>query len=317
MQKKCKTMQEAKTRTVGVLLFPEFSNLCLANAIEPLRAANRLSRRPLYRWHHLSVDAGAVRSSSGLPVQPEARLREFTGGDYLFVMPSYGYRSQGTVETLRALRAARKRFATLVGMDTGALMLAAAGLLEGRHATAHWDELTRLSEDYPEVQTSTERFVIDGDVITCGGATTTLDLMLELIRAQHGAMLSLEVSALFMHGERPPRTDPLHRLTRDQLVRAAAALMRRHIEDPLSMAQIAGHLGVSPRHLEKHCRQVTGRSPGAIYRAIRLHDAARMVEQTTLSITEIATRVGYRDASAMTRAFRTEYGQPPTAWRRT
>lgn len=299
------------TTSVGVLLFPEFSNLCLANAVEPLRAANTLSRRALYRWQYVGLDDAQVASSSGLPVAPEVRLSAMPGADYLLVMPSYGYRDFARPDVLRALRAAAGRCGAMVGMDTGSLLLAAAGLMDGYRATSHWDVLTEFEENYPEVGVVRDRFVIDRDRLSCGGATTTLDLMLELIALQHGPMLSLEVAALFMHGERPSTLGRLAGLSRDRVLLAAAALMRRHLERPLPIPEIARRLGISQRGLEKRCRTAAGRSPQSLYTAVRLSEAHRLVEETPVSVTEIACRVGYADASAMTRAFRREFGRTP------
>lgn len=309
-------MQKSKQRSVAVLLFPQFSNFCLANAVEPLRAANQLSRRGLYRWRYLGIDGSALASSSGLPVQPEARLADDPGGDLLLVMPSYGYEEHGTPACLRALRAASGRFRMLAGMDTGSWLIAAAGLLDGHRATVHWDVLSRFAERFPAVDVVEDRFVIGPDRASCGGATTALDLMLALIERDHGAMLSLEVAALFMHGERDPRLDPAIRLPSDRITRAAAALMRRHLEQPMAIAEIASRLEMGQRALELHFRRQTGLTPGRVYRSIRLAEARRLTEETRLGVAEIAARCGYGDATAMTRAFKAEFGMPPTALRR-
>ena len=312
-------MQESKrtgeSRTFAVLLFPSFSNHCLANAIEPLRAANTLSRKRLYRWQHLSVDGAQLLSSSGLPVQPEAKLADHPGGDYLLIMPSYGFERCVTPDSMSSLRAARARFETLAGLDTGSWLMAAAGLLDNRRATIHWDELDRFAETFPEVDVVEDRFVIDGDRLSSGGVTTTLELMLALIGQHHGPMLSLDVAALFMHGERDPRLDPLIRMPPDRIVQAAVAIMRRNVEQPLEIVHIAARLGIGQRSMELHFAQAIGRSPRGVYTLMRLGTARRLVEQTTLSIAEIALRVGYLDASAMTRAFKAEFGRPPSAFR--
>lgn len=300
---------DRRTRSVSVLLFPGFSNLCLANAVEPLRAANTLARRTLYTWRFLGLEMGAHLSSSRLPVTPEATLAGAPPADFLLVMPSYGFEALASPSVARALRAAAPRFGTLVGLDTGSLVLAAAGLLDGYRATSHWDVLTEFEERYPEVEVVTDRYVIDRDRASCGGATTTLDLMLDLIQRHHGAMLSLEVSALFMHGER--NADQALNLPPDRVVRAAAAMMRRHVETPVPMAEVARAVGVSQRRLEQHFARVVGRSPRQVYGAIRLGEAHRLAEQTQLPMVEIAERAGYRNASAMTRAFRAEFGLTP------
>lgn len=307
-------MQKAKTsppsRRIGVLLFDQFSNHCLANAVEPLRAANGIAGRPLFGWQFLTLDGRPVVSSSGLPVTPHGALRD-AAGDELFVVSSYGHRKQMTPSALRGLAAAARRFETVVGMDTGAWLMAAAGLLDRRCATIHWDELTAFAEAFPDVEVREDRFVIDGDRVTCGGVTTTFDLILHMIDERHGSMLRLEVAALFMHGERSQLSEPGVRMTGAQKLDAAAALMRRNIEVPLSVDRIARQVGLSRRGLEVLFVRATGTSPAAVYRAIRLREARRLVEQTTHGIAEIATRSGYQDASAMTRAFRREFGTTP------
>ena len=315
------------TRIIAILLFDGFSNLCLANAVEPLRAANTLSGHVLYRWQFVSLSDAIVHSSSDLPVQP-TRLADFGPdfgrGDYLFVMPSYGHRAHATPQCARALRAAAPRFEALVGLDTGSWLLAAAGLLDGRRATSHWDILTSLAETFPEVTVTEDRYLIDGDRLSCGGATTTLELMLDLIARHHGADLALQIGAMFMYGERASgqraerhdRDVPAGRLSAPPLVRAAASLMRRHVEVPLSMAAIAKELNISQRGLEAAFHASTGQPPSMLYRKIRLAEARRWIEHSAISIAEVATRCGYKDASAMTRAFGRAYGVTPRALRK-
>ncbi len=305
-----------RCRTIGVLLFDEFSNHCLANAIEPLRAANTLSRKTLYRWQYLSIDGKKVTSSSGLPVQPEMPLSSHNGGDYLFVMPSYGFAKHANPATSRSLRAAMPRFTAMAGMDTGAWLMASAGLLDGRRATIHWDELTNLAETFPEIDVVEDRYVIDGDLITCGGVTTTFDLVLDLIQQQHGPMLRIEVAALFMHGQRSALRDPLLRESADQTIQAAVSLMRRKIELPLEIPEISRQLEIDQKKMESLFRTRLGSTPRDIYRAIRLREARRLAEHTRLSVAEIAARCGYTDASAMTRAFKAEFGHPPSSYRK-
>jgi AraC family carnitine catabolism transcriptional activator len=142
---------------------------------------------------------------------------------------------------------------------------------------------------------------------------TAFDLAIDLIGKHHGAMLRLEVASLFMHGERAT-TDPAPQIA-DRVVLAAVALMRRHIEYPLSVPDIAKRLSTPLRRLETLCRINTNRSPRALYRRIRLQEAQRFVRNTSLPIAEIATRCGYEDASAMTRAYKAEFDTTPRATR--
>lgn len=300
-----------ETRIIVVLLFENFSNHCLANAVEPFRAANTIAAAPLYSWRFFSFSGGTVTSSSGLPVETLCWSKIRPKGDYLFIMPSYGFATFATPQYGQALRAARANFGILVGLDTGAWLLAAAGLLTGRKATIHWDEFIRFSETFPEVEACEDRFVLTPGLATCGGASTAIELSLELIKRAHTPMFALEVAALFMHGDKLDLHDPLQRRTADTLVRSAAALMRRTVETPLSIADLSDRLGVDQRHLEQVFDQELKITPRSAYKSIRLREARRLVELTSLTIAEIATRCGYLNASAMTRAYRSEFGAPP------
>lgn len=302
------------TQTISVLLFDNFSNYCLANAVEPFRAANTIARKPLYSWHFLSMEGGTVTSSSGLPVETQEWSKITPSGDYLFVMPSYGF-ERFTSQSGPLLRTARARFKVIAGFDTGAWLLAAAGLLKDRKTTIHWDEFTRFSETFPDTYATEDRFIVEDDLATCGGAATAIELSLKLIERAHTPMFALEVAALFMFGDRLELHDPYHRATTDELVRKAAALMRRNVEMPLSIPTVAERLNVDQRALEEVFNQFLKAPPRKVYKSIRLREARRLVELSTLQVAEIATRCGYQNASALTRAYREEFGETPRAHR--
>ena len=297
------------TCQISILVFDNYSNHCLANILEPLRAANDLSAKPHYRWKIVTLDGAESVSSSGLRLGADARLSD-VGGDVLMVMPSYGFSSHATVAASRALRAASKRFTTLAGLDTGSWLLAEAGLLEGYKATIHWDEIDRFSERFSDVYVQPDAVVFDRDRVTCGGASTAFTLALQLIVQSHGQALRLRVENLFAgaYSERPyPQVG---------IVARAVQLMRSNLEEPLLICDIAARLGHSQRHLEMQVREKMGANPQVIYRQMRLALARSLARDTELSVAEIAVRCGYQDASAMTRAFRAEFGTTPRALRR-
>ncbi|MDA4844092.1 GlxA family transcriptional regulator [Hoeflea poritis] len=295
---------------MGILLFEQFSNYCLANTVEPLRAANDVARRKLYDWHFLTLDGEAVNASSGLSVAPDASLREGAGGEILFLLPSYGFRTLAKPASLAALRSAAQRYGTLAGLDTGSWLLAAAGLLDGRPATIHWEELEGFSESFPEVEARRERFVIDGDRITCSGAMATYDLMSELLGRHHGEALRLEVSWLLMQGSASAGDAPIA-AARSPAVQRAMRTMQEHVEEPLPMKKVARRVGLTQRALEQRFRSELGAAPRTVYRRIRLLAARKLVDETRLPVSEIALRCGYENPSAMTRAFAAEFGLTP------
>jgi transcriptional regulator GlxA family with amidase domain len=188
-------------------------------------------------------------------------------------------------------------------------------MLAGRKATIHWDELTNFAESFPDVDVKDDRVVHDGDILSCGGATTSFDLVLDLLEEHHGAMLRLDVSSLFMYGEASPRTITMPQLPSRQIPEAGVALMRRNVEKPLPIAGLAAQLGITRKAFERCCMERFGIGPQRLYLATRLREAKRMIEHSGMSVTEIASRCGYRDASAMTRAFGKEFGVTPRALR--
>jgi transcriptional regulator GlxA family with amidase domain len=201
-------------------------------------------------------------------------------------------------------------------MDSGSWLLAAAGLLAGRRATIHWDELELFAERFPEVEVVEAPTVADGNILSCGGASTTFELVLGLIEQHHGPMLRIEVASIFLPagGHARPGVEAAAETAPDP--GGILSLMRRHIEEPLSIGEIAARLGLGPKTLERDCRRLYGIAPRQLYRAIRLRAIRRLVENTALPIEEIAARGGYRNAPAMTRAFRSEFGLTPSALRR-
>lgn len=303
----------AAAQQVDVLLFDAFSNLCLANTVEPLRAANMIAGRVLYDWRFLTLDGAAAQSSSGMRVEAEEALGA-ARGNLLIAMPSYDFLRHDNAATRRALRAAAGRYGAVAGFDTGAWLMAGAGLLERRRATVHWEELERFAEAFPQVEVERARHVIDGDRITCSGALAAFDLVLELIGERHGQALRLEVATLFMSSEATGPQDT--HLARGRLVARAVAVMQANLEAPLSIAALARAVGRSQRDLEARVRAELGATPQAVYRRLRLIQARKLVLETDLEVSEIALRCGYLDASAMTRAFRAEFGVPPRVLRR-
>ncbi|MEM1431315.1 MAG: helix-turn-helix domain-containing protein [Pseudomonadota bacterium] len=297
------------------MLFPRFSNHCLANAVEPLRAANEFLMREAYRWEFVTLDGSAVESSSGLPVLPNCRLRDHPGGTYLFVASSYDVRSFASQATSRALRAAARRFQTVVGMDTGAWLMADAGLLAGARATIHWDELTAFSEAFSDLEAVAERYVIEDNRITCGGAMTSFDLVLDLIGRTHGEVLRLEVAALFLHQTTEAPQDRIYRHRVSPLVERCLALMSATLETPLKIGELAARVETTQRTLARAFQTELGAPPMTVYKRLRLAAARRYAQQSGYSIMEIALRCGYRNAAAMTRAFVEQYGKPPSAFR--
>lgn len=297
----------------GFLLLDGFSNMVLASAMEPLRAARDLCAPKRFSWQLLTLDGSSATSSSGLAVQSEATLGREGALDVLFVVAGYGVRGLATAPVLKRVRQASRRVPTMAGLDAGAWLLAAAGLLEQRRATIHWQELDAFQEAFPSVVVCRDRYVIDGPRITAGGATTVLDLMIRLIREQGGNALAFDVSNLFIYdaehgplGGRGARSRSLVARA-PQLIRAIAE-MRRTVAEPVELEQIAACAACSARTLERLFLREMEVSAGRYYQMVRLRHARALVEETALNTAEIAERTGFASSATLSRAFSRHHG---------
>ena len=301
---------------MSFVLFNQFSNQGFANALEPLRAANTFLGRPAYEWRILTLDGQPVKTSANVTIVPDGPLDATARGDALILLPSYGYRDFATADLSRRLRAASERFSALIGLDGGAWLLAAAGLLDGRRATIHFDEFDAFSEQFPEIKAERARWVDDGDRLTASGAVTAFEMMMALIARTHGTALTLRIASLFSASD-PSAPGPLAPRGNDRRVARAITEMENTVESPVSLGQLATTVGCTQRDLEQRFARAFGTTPREVYGYIRMATAHRLVTETALSIAEIADRTGYDNASAFTRAFRKCFGKAPRELRRT
>lgn len=315
-----KIMQQwTKTSTaparIAFLLFDRFSNLCLANCLEPLRAANTLTGRLAFDWRIMTPDGSPATSSSGIEVLPHAPLGALRDCDYLFVLASYDHDRHDTAATRRLLRAASRKAAVTVALDAGTWLMASAGLLDGRRATVHWDLLDAFTERFLDVEAERARVLRDGPYVTCAGAMSALELTMDLITDHVGRSVRLDVGALFLQGDPPVGEGREDKAMTDPLVQRALKVMRENIERPLPLIQLAQVLSCQPRTLDRRFRSRLGAPPGIVYRQIRLSSARKLIEGSTLGIAEIAVRCGYDSPAALTRAIGRLYGASPSKLR--
>lgn len=303
------------------LLLPEFSNLCLFNSIEPLRAANSFIDSPGYKWSLISMNGKAVTSSSGFEMNVDFSVDDMMKTeqpDVLIVLASYNYQRHTTAEVISKLRELKNQIKIIGGLDTGSYPLAKAKLLHGYKATIHWAELETFSEQFRQIEVCNNRYVIDRNRISSGGATTALDLMLSIIGDDFGKEIAIAVSDLLIFDtERPgstPQRENVSAMIENQTPRLARAikLMERNIETPLTVAQIADQTFVSQRQLERDFKKILGNSIAGYYSRLRIMFARRLLTETGLSATQIAIRAGYSSRASFNRSYKRILGKTPT-----
>jgi len=306
------------TYTVGFYLVPEFPMLAFAAAIEPLRAANRLTGEKLFDWQLFSRDGGPVRASNGIDIAVRGSIANDPAIDLLLVCAGTGSAGEGDRPLGKWLRGLARRGTALGGISLGGYALAHAGLLDGRRCALHWENLAAFGERFPRIRTTTDIFAVDGNRCTCSGGTAALDMMLHVIAARHGTALATGVSEQFIH----PRIRSAHEAQRmairsrlgvanDKLI-AAVGMMENAQDELLEMRAIAAAVDLSSRQLERLFAKYLHTNPRRHYRELRLARARMLLAQTTQPILDIAVACGFASASHFSRCYREVYGSPPS-----
>ena len=294
-------------RQIGFFLAPNFAMLPFVSAVEPLRAANRFSGRELYHWRVFSRDGDAVTASNRMTQAADSSIDEYPQLHTLFVCGPHDphtYRERKVFAWLRTLAA---RDVAMGAMDTGSYLLARARLLNGHRCTIHWENITGFVQEFPNILVSNKLFEIDRNRLTCSGGTAALDMMLHLIRIQHGHELATAASELFIHdsirrAHYPQRMDLRLRtgISHPRLL-DCIAIMEANLEQPLTPAELAAAVAISRRQLERLFRHHLATTPTRYYLELRLQRSRRLLEQTSLSITEVSLACGFRICRALQR----------------
>jgi len=303
---------------IGFLLVPEFPMMAFAAAIEPLRAANRLTREQRFSWELFSRDGAPVRASNGIEIAVHGAAADERPLDLLLVCA--GTRDAAAQDTvvLRWLQALARRGVALGGVSLGAYALAHAGLLNGRRCALHWESLDAFADRFPRIRTATDIFVIDANRYTCAGGTAALDMMLQVIAERDGRDLANGVSEQFIHSRIRDTRDPQRMAIRNRLgvvnekLIAAVARMEEASEDPRPVQEIAAQVALSPRQLERLFARYLRTTPARYYLDLRLSRARMLLLETSRSILDVAVACGFASASHFSRCYRALYGQRPS-----
>ncbi len=305
----------------GFLTLPNYSMIACANAIEPLRMANRLTGRPDYGWTMLTLDGAPAEASNGLSLGPTVALEAAGPLDVVLVCGGVDVRQSVGRPIKTALRRLARQGRALGALCTGTFALAEADLLQGYRCAIHWENLSAIREEFPKVDFVNDLYAIDRDRLTCTGGVAPLDMMLHLIAGRFGRDLADQISMQFILDrtrageERQPSLAQSQSIVGNPVLERAVRLMEERIEFPPSAAAIAEHAGVSPRQLERLFRQHLGQTPSAFALSLRLDRARALLRQTAMPITDIALACGFNSATHFSTAYRRRFEQSPRAER--
>ncbi|MFF7750982.1 GlxA family transcriptional regulator [Streptomyces sp. NPDC007971] len=308
-------------RTLLFVLFDGVQSLDVTGPLEVFAGAEQHTPGT-YRIRTASLDGGPVRTSSGLTLVPDEALTQASDPHTLLVPGGLGTRSPDPGLTAW-LRTHGPRARRLVSVCTGAVLLAAAGLLDGRRATTHWSYCDKLARDHPAVEVDPEPiYVRDGEVSTSAGVTSGIDLALALVEEDLDRGVALDVARhLVVFLRRPGNQAQFSaqlaaQTAQREPLREVQQWITEHPEGDLSVESLAGRARLSPRHFARAFREETGMTPGRYVDRVRLEHARRLLEETSDGIEEISRVSGYGTSEAMRRAFLKALGTPPAEYRR-
>jgi len=303
---------------IGFVVFPGFQVMSFG-LISAFEVANNIAGSTVYEVRLLSEKGGPVRASSGIAVETAAfddtvyDTLIFSGGTE--IEPS----SPGMI---RFARTSLERSRRVAGPCTGAYVLAEAGLLDGRRATTHWFFARGLQAQFPKVKMEEDRiFISDGPIWTSAGMTAGIDLALALVEEDLGPELARAVAKkLVVYHRRAGGQSQFSILLelepKSDRIQGALTYARRHLQDKLSVKELAAAAHLSPRQFSRAFQAETGQSPAKAVEHLRVEAARLMMEQSRHPIDVIARETGFADRERMRRAFLRTFGQPPQAIRR-
>ncbi|OIJ93076.1 GlxA family transcriptional regulator [Streptomyces monashensis] len=308
-------------RTLLFVLFDGVQSLDVTGPMEVFAGAEKHTPGS-YRIRTASLDGGPVRTSSGLTLVPDGALTAASDPHTLVVPGGAGTRAPDP-RLIDWLRAHGPRARRLVSVCTGAILLAAAGLLDGRRATTHWAYCDKLARDHPAVTVEPDPiYVRDAEVATSAGVTSGIDLALALVEEDLDRDVALDIArhlVVFLRrpGNQAQFSAQLAAQTAQRApLREVQQWITEHPAGDLTVESLAARARLSPRHFARAFREETGMTPGRYVDRVRLEHARRLLEDTADGIEEIARAGGYGTPEAMRRAFLRALGTSPAEYRR-
>ncbi|WP_261843304.1 GlxA family transcriptional regulator [Aliamphritea ceti] len=313
---------EPLQRRFAFVLLPSFNMMALSAAIEPLRVANMLSGQDLYRWQLFSAGPGQVQASNSTQITVDGDLAAAdafmaAGCDTLFICASWYPEQLDNEQLFGWLRQHARSGLRLGGIDTGAIVLARAHLLDGFRATANYDVIAGFAEDHPRVTVTDHLFEADQNRMTCSAGTAPIDMMLLLMHEHWGEEITNRVSRHLFYQQLRSGGESQTALVREfgydfpKQLQYAIHLMERNIESRLMVREVAEQTGTSLRTLERLFREHTQMSPAMFYLRLRLEKGRQYLLHTRMSVLQVAVACGFLSQEHFARRYRDVFGRSP------
>lgn len=314
-----------------MLAYAGAQSLDISGPVEVFALASRQAQEdtpdsaPLYQVRLLAMDAQPVVMSSGMRLLPDSACTDMPDGtDTLLVCGGMGDAldlARADRRLVRWLSAAALRVRRVASVCSGALLLAEAGVLDGRQATTHWSDVRELQERYPQVHVQADAiYTNDGDTWTSAGITAGMDMALAMVAADHGQPLALKVAKrMVMASKRSGGQSQFSRQLQaldlpDQLAQLEH-WMRENLRLRLGVDQLAQRMHMSPRQFNRRFAAAFALTPQKYVEQLRIEAAKPLLESTRKDVRWVASECGFGSADAMRRAFARQLGVSPGEYR--
>jgi transcriptional regulator GlxA family with amidase domain len=306
---------------IGILVFPDFQLLDAAGPISVFEIAARYATgRPSIKV--VAATPGPVRSTSGVEMLARS-LRPSGAITTLVIAGGEGVEAAARcTRTLGFVRGLAKRGVRIASVCSGAIVLAEAGLLDGRRATTHWQRTRQFLKTYPQVKLEPDRiFTRDGNIWTSAGITAGIDLSLAMVAEDFGDEIAQQTAKqLVLYHRRSGGQSQFSSLLELKAPNGRfgplLAWAREHLDAPLTVEDLAEQAGMSSRHFTRAFIAETGTTPSKAVERLRIEVARQRVQSSSEAIERVAETTGFRDPERMRRAFIRAFGQPPQSLRR-
>ena len=320
-------MTRPKPRRVAIFLYPDFEILDVCGPLDVFATANRLASSPRYRPYDIQLlaqEIGPVASSAGAELVARRNLRGLRGDVHTLLIPGgVDISILDQASTLAWIQRTAKRSERVVSVCSGARVLAAAGLLDGRRVTTHWESCSQLASDCPQVTVESDAlFVQDGKFWTSAGITAGIDLALALVELDHGKKLALATAReLVVFFKRPGGQKQFSAQLSAQVdagpeLEQVVDWIHEHLTDDLSVERLADRAHLSPRHFARLFRSQLGDTPARYVERLRVEAARTLFDDGAESFGDVARATGLGSIERMRRSFERHLGVAPSEYRR-
>ncbi|CDX11463.1 HTH-type transcriptional regulator glxA [Mesorhizobium plurifarium] len=319
--------REEEGYRLAILLFPGFSQLSLSSFLDPLRLANTVAGRRFFEWSVSTSNGKPVECACGLSVSADHAFSNIvsmvssSARPHMVVLCA-GERveAHASAPLINLLRLCRRDRVPMAALGTATWLLAQGGMLNDAPCTIHWEKMPALTETFSRLNVMNNLFVRNDDLITCAGEFASFHLAMELVSNWLGeetasAVCHYTTAVQWRSGSDKQWSASSEFASVSNTMSEIISLMEQHIEDPLSLHDIAQCVGYSRRQIERLFDRYVSCSPSRYYMRLRVERAKQLVEHTNMPQVEIAVACGFGTASRFSKCFRDAFGRSPTEHR--